>query len=105
MELDPPGVRAEPVCLQTDGALGERDGRRGRADLIAVPLEGLEAARQRGEQRIAAALRHQRDLAPADLRLAGPARRSTAGLGEELRAEADPEQRRVRLEQAREQNF
>ena len=43
MELDRPRRVADPAGLKTDVAVGERHGARRQRELVAVPLEGLEA--------------------------------------------------------------
>ena len=97
MELDAPRT-AEPERLRADRAAGQLDGPLREVVRVVVPLEGVEPLRQGCRDRIAGAALGQLDLEPADLGLGGPEDTRTRCAGDQLRAEADAEQRRPALE-------
>src|SRR3954453_11945668 len=116
MELHAPGAVAEPERLRAQLVARELDGAGGEVVRVVVPLERVEARRQPAEEGIVVGLGgvlqgeragvRQRaedwmvvgcggapDGNPADLRLAGGTDVRARGLREQLRAEADAEQR------------
>jgi hypothetical protein len=68
-----------------------------------VVLERLEASWQHAQQRVGRALGRELGLVPADLGLRGAPHRPARRLRHELRAEADAEHRRAKLEQLAEE--
>ena len=101
VELDTPGVATDPVGLQTGLAAGQRGRARGKHDLIAVPLERVEARADRAEQRIGHAGGGELDAVPADLGSGRAARGGALSLGDQLGSEADAQHRRARLQRRR----
>jgi len=101
VELHAPGVAAKPVGLRAGGAAGQLDGPGGQLERVGVPLVGVEAERQAVEHRIAGgAARH---LEPADLRRLAAVHLGARRRGQQLGAEADAEQRDVRLQRVAQQ--
>ena len=91
VKLDPPGPVAQPERLRADAAPRKLDGACGKTVRVVVPLEGEEAVREPAEDRIVACFPGQLDRGPADLGLGRRADRRMRRLGQELRAQADPE--------------
>ena len=102
MELDAPRA-PEPERLRADRAAGQLDCPVREVMGVVVPLEGVEPRRQRRPDRIGGALVRQLDREPAHLGLGGPVDARAGGAGDQLRAEADAEERRPALELALEQ--
>ena len=103
VELDaPPRRHGEPERLHAGRAARQHLSSRRWRGLVAVPLKGLETGRQRREQRIAAGGGLQLHPSPADLGRAHPRHLPPRGLGQQLRAEAHPEGRCARRQQASE---
>src|SRR5581483_9911226 len=99
MELDAPARMAEAKRLQAGVIARECDRAVREPVRVGVPLERLEASRQRPENAIFDRVVRQLDLVPADLGLferPGPRARR---LREQLRPEADAERGRAALEQ------
>ena len=101
VELDsPPRRRLKAKGLQACRAARERHRSVGRAEFVAVPLEALKARGQPRHQRVAGRLGRDPGFRPADLGLDRSPGAPAGDLRRELRAEADPEQRRGAVEQS-----
>ena len=103
VELDSPGDVADPIGLRADRTAGEDRRALRWQGLIAVPLEGLEARRQRPDHRIGSPLLGHLDASPADLRLTRAPRGAPGGLGQQLRAQADRQNRHAIVDHRREE--
>src|SRR5438132_8990283 len=99
MELDAPGVRSQPERLRTGFTARELDGSRRQTVRVVVPLERDKALRQPCKDGIVRGGLGQLDRKPTDLSLAGRDDRRVRGLGEQLRTQADSEDRCVQVEQ------
>ena len=99
MELHAPDAVAEPERLRARRAPCELDRACGHAVGVVVPLEGVEALRERAEDGILARGVGQLDLVPADLGLVGAVHGRVRRFREQLRAEAHAEGRHVEVEQ------
>jgi hypothetical protein len=105
VELEGPGALAEPGGLEAGLAAGEGDGPGGKGELVAVPLEGLEARSEGAEQRVVFALRRHLHPVPADLRPGRAPRLGARRRGQELTAEAETEQRHLARQQLPQQRL
>src|SRR5690348_426581 len=95
MELHRPGALSDPKGLRLDRRVREQHGAVGNPEAVGVSEERLEAWRQHAQDRIAQALVGQPDLVEARLLPAEQGDRAAERMGERLRAEADPEERRL----------
>src|SRR2546421_9011076 len=90
VKLDaPPGRCGQSKGLQTGRAACQAHNVRRRRDLVAVPLEAVEALRQRPEYRVAVSHGGELDGYPADLGRGGSFGAAPGDLGQELRSQAD----------------
>jgi hypothetical protein len=103
MELDAPGRVPEPVGLEADRIAGERHGSVRKLERVLVPLEGLEARGDAGEDWIAFRIGRQLDLVPAYLLIRGGPDVGTGCLRDQLAAQANPEHRHLLDEKALDQ--
>jgi hypothetical protein len=103
VELDAPGGFAEAVGLEADAVPGEGNAAGREVEGVAVPLERIEALRRGGEEGIAGGLGGQLDFVPADLLLSRRPHMCPRGLRDQLPAEADAEERRLRGEETLDQ--
>ncbi len=103
MELDRPGDLPDSIGLDAHRTAGEDRGALGEHGLVAVPLERLEARRQRPDHGIGLPLLRHLDAVPADLRLARSPRRSAGSVGQQLGAEADRQHRHAVVDHGREE--
>ena len=84
--------------MDRDRRAGEQRRVLGQLDAVGVPAVGAEALGQRAEQRVRGGLRQRLDLVPADLRVRDAHDLAARGGHQQLRAEADAEQRLAPLE-------
>src|SRR5206468_8848725 len=103
VELDGPGALPEPERLRARLAPRELLRVRGHVEVVPVPLERIEAARQPSEHRVALAALRQLRRIPADLRLPQRADARARSLRKQLRAETDSEHRRPRVDEPQDQ--
>ncbi len=90
---DPEPLQAAVVARQRESALRE-------LEVVAVPLERVEALGRPAEHGVVGSLRRQLDVEPADLGARHPPYRRAERLGHELAAQAHPERRHAVREEA-----
>ena len=103
VELHAPGGLAEAEAVDRDRRAGEQRRVLGQLDAVGVPAVGAEALGQRAEQRVRRGLGQRLDLVPADLRVGDAHDLAARGRDQQLRAEADAEQRLAALERRADQ--
>ena len=100
VELDRPGALSQPVGLLRGVASGEQLGVGGKLEGVVVPLEGVDPAGEHADDRVLQPGIIEDDLVPSHLGIGGAADARARGAGDQLRAEADPEERNLTIERS-----